>query len=77
MRSSFDSGILSLYLAKNRALQRNGGYRDRTSCLEGIPGTAVEGFEPYVDRGGKRGPAAIDESQAKAPAAVFRLHFPV
>ncbi|GMH06476.1 hypothetical protein Nepgr_008316 [Nepenthes gracilis] len=35
--------------------------RDRTSCLEGIPGTAIEGFEPYVDEGGKRGSGAIDE----------------
>ncbi|GMH03179.1 hypothetical protein Nepgr_005018 [Nepenthes gracilis] len=34
---------------------------DRTSCLEGIPGTAIEGFEPYVDGGRKRGPGAIDE----------------
>ncbi|GMH14222.1 hypothetical protein Nepgr_016063 [Nepenthes gracilis] len=60
MRPSFDSGTLSLYLAVNRAVQRNGGCRGPYSLFrKGFRALPLRALNLMLTETGKDGQAPL------------------
>ncbi|GMH26850.1 hypothetical protein Nepgr_028693 [Nepenthes gracilis] len=60
MRPSFDSGTLSLYLAVNRAVQRNGGCRGPYVLFgKGFRAPPLRALRPMLMEAGKEGQAPL------------------